>query len=198
MPLCVPGMCWAPRKCCANGTQRAVAWAPPRNACHQGRRASVAVAASLQSCPTLCDPVDCSLPGFSVHGILQARTLDMLGASSKPCFPVWRSVGVCGGGEVGPLYPQGLCYLLPADLLCGHWKLPTSLTWGGSAGATVGKDAFCFPVLAPDFLGRAKIADCPFQLLSFFHDNRTQLLTGHSSQHTLLPSLLCCDIWLRD
>ena len=27
----------------------------------------------LQSCPTLCDPTDCSLPGFSVHGILQAR-----------------------------------------------------------------------------------------------------------------------------
>ena len=24
----------------------------------------------LQSCPTLCDPMDCSLPGSSVHGIL--------------------------------------------------------------------------------------------------------------------------------
>ena len=31
---------------------------------------------SLQSCPTLCDPMDCSPPGFSVHGILQARTLE--------------------------------------------------------------------------------------------------------------------------
>ena len=30
-------------------------------------------AKSLQSYPTLCDPVDCSLPGSSVHGILQAR-----------------------------------------------------------------------------------------------------------------------------
>ena len=29
-----------------------------------------------QLCPTLCDPVDCSLPGFSVHGILQARILE--------------------------------------------------------------------------------------------------------------------------
>ena len=29
-----------------------------------------------QSCPTLCDPVDCSLPRFSVHGILQARILE--------------------------------------------------------------------------------------------------------------------------
>ena len=26
-----------------------------------------------QSCPTLCDPMDCSLPGSSVHGISQAR-----------------------------------------------------------------------------------------------------------------------------
>ena len=29
-----------------------------------------------QSCPTLCDPMDCSLPGSSVHGILQARVLE--------------------------------------------------------------------------------------------------------------------------
>ena len=35
-----------------------------------------AAAKSLQSCPTLCDPMDCSLPGFYVHGILQARTLE--------------------------------------------------------------------------------------------------------------------------
>ena len=29
-----------------------------------------------QSCPTLCDPMDCSPPGSSVHGILQARKLE--------------------------------------------------------------------------------------------------------------------------
>ena len=29
-----------------------------------------------QSCPTLCDPMDCSLPGFSILGIFQARVLD--------------------------------------------------------------------------------------------------------------------------
>ena len=29
-----------------------------------------------QSCPTLCDPVDCSPPGSSVHGLLQARILE--------------------------------------------------------------------------------------------------------------------------
>ena len=31
---------------------------------------------SLESCLTLCDPTDCSLPGSSVHGILQARILE--------------------------------------------------------------------------------------------------------------------------
>ena len=38
-------------------------------------------AKSLQSCLTLCDPMDCSLPGFSVHGILQARTLEWVAIS---------------------------------------------------------------------------------------------------------------------
>ena len=34
-----------------------------------------------QSCPTLCDPMDCSLPGSSVHGILQARILKWVAIS---------------------------------------------------------------------------------------------------------------------
>ena len=29
-----------------------------------------------QSCPTLCNPMDCSLPGSSIHGIFQARVLE--------------------------------------------------------------------------------------------------------------------------
>ena len=35
-----------------------------------------AAAKSLQSCPTLCDPIDGSPPGFTDPGILQARTLE--------------------------------------------------------------------------------------------------------------------------
>ena len=31
---------------------------------------------ATQSCLTLCDPMDCSLSGFSVHGIFQARILE--------------------------------------------------------------------------------------------------------------------------
>ena len=42
---------------------------------------------SLKSCPTLCDPVDCSLPGFSVHGILRARYWSGLPFPSPGDFP---------------------------------------------------------------------------------------------------------------
>ena len=42
-----------------------------------------------QSCPTLCDPIDCISPGSSVHGILQARVLEWVAipfsrGSSRP------------------------------------------------------------------------------------------------------------------
>src|SRR5574340_309044 len=35
----------------------------------------------VQSCPTLWDPMDCSLPGSSVHGIFQARVLEWVAIS---------------------------------------------------------------------------------------------------------------------
>ena len=45
-----------------------------------------------QSCPTLCDPMDCSLPGFSVHGIFQARILEWGAiAFSQGIFPTQGS-----------------------------------------------------------------------------------------------------------
>ena len=43
--------------------------------------AAAAAAKSLQSCPTLCDPIDSSPPGFPVPGILQARTLKWVAIS---------------------------------------------------------------------------------------------------------------------
>ena len=43
--------------------------------------AAAAAAKSLQSCPTLCDPIDSSPPGSSVPGILQARTLEWVAIS---------------------------------------------------------------------------------------------------------------------
>ena len=42
---------------------------------------AAAAAKSLQSCPTLCDPIDGSPPGSPVPGILQARTLERVARS---------------------------------------------------------------------------------------------------------------------
>ena len=42
---------------------------------------TAAVAKSLQSCPTLCDPIDGSPPGSPVTSILQARTLEWVAIS---------------------------------------------------------------------------------------------------------------------
>ena len=39
-----------------------------------------------QLCPTLCDPMDCSLSGSSVRGILQARILDWVAMPSSRIF----------------------------------------------------------------------------------------------------------------
>ena len=49
-----------------------------------------------QSCPTLCDPIDCSLPGSSVHGIFQAIVLEWIAisfsrGSSQPRARTWAS-----------------------------------------------------------------------------------------------------------
>ena len=45
--------------------------------CHAG------LCSFTQSCPTLCDPADCSPPGSSVHGIFQARILEWVAVSSS-------------------------------------------------------------------------------------------------------------------
>ena len=45
--------------------------------------AAAAAAKSLQSCPTLCDPIDVSPPGSPIPGILQARTLEWVAISSS-------------------------------------------------------------------------------------------------------------------
>jgi len=47
----------------------------------KGVAAAAAAAKSRQSCPTLSDPMDCSPPGSSIHGILQARILEWVAIS---------------------------------------------------------------------------------------------------------------------
>ena len=57
------------------------------NFVHTGEQ--YAAAKSLQSCLTLCNPMDCSLQGSSIHGIFQARELEW-GAIAFSWRTVWR------------------------------------------------------------------------------------------------------------
>ena len=54
---------------------------PVRMASIQKSAAAAAATKSLQSCPTLCNPIDGSPPGSPVPGILQARTLEWVAVS---------------------------------------------------------------------------------------------------------------------
>ena len=62
--------------------------------------AAAAVAKSLESCPTLCDPIDGSPPGSPVPGILQARTLTGVG-----CHFLLQSMKVKSEREVAQSCP---------------------------------------------------------------------------------------------
>ena len=66
-------------------------------------------AQSHQSCPTLCDPLDCSLPGSSVHGIFQARILEWLAISFSrgSSWPKDRSHVPCIAGRFFTAEPPG-------------------------------------------------------------------------------------------
>ena len=56
-----------------------------------------------QSCPTLSDPMDCSLPGSSIHGIFQARVLEW-GAIA---FSEWLRLRAAYAGFLGSIPGQG-------------------------------------------------------------------------------------------
>jgi len=51
-----------------------------------------------QSCPTLSDPMDCSLPGSSVHGIFQAKILE------------WGTIAFSGAVDENILIKWSICY----------------------------------------------------------------------------------------
>ena len=62
-------------------------------------------AKSLQSCLTLCNPMDCSPPGFSVHGILQARILEWVAT-------VLQGIFLTQGSNPGLLHCTQILYYL--------------------------------------------------------------------------------------
>ena len=105
-----------------------------------------------QSCLTLCDPVDCSPPGSSLHGIFQAKVLEWLAisfsrGSSRPrdqtrvsripgrCFNFWATREAL----YAPI--TGLIFLFEHELV-GVWFLGLQ------------SEPFCFPYLLMSIIER--------------------------------------------
>ena len=103
-----------------------------------------------QSCPTLCDPVDCSLPGSSVHGIFQARVLEWAAIAfsgncprhgqwetfwhaSYHCFdyfiPFLTSHGISGASCTYPAFHHVFSFLLPLSMLEVFLSFMKLLSW---------------------------------------------------------------------
>ena len=76
---------------------------------------------SLQSCLTLCDPMDCSLPGSSTHGIFQARILEWGAIFSS------RDLPNPGIKPMSPVSPALQADSLPAE----PWGKPSQPWRGG-------------------------------------------------------------------
>ena len=88
-----------------------------------------AAAKLLQSCPTLCDPIDGSPPGFSIPGILQARTLEWVATSFSNAWK-WK-VKVKSLSLFQPLVTAMDCSLRPWDFLGKSTGVPLPSPFGG-------------------------------------------------------------------
>ena len=76
---------------------------------------SVRFSSVTQACPTLCDPMDCSLPRSSVHGIFQARILE------------WGAISFSKITEAAPAFSVVLDWGQPV-FTC-TWKIGRFATW---------------------------------------------------------------------
>ena len=78
-PRVLPGfLC---RKVLTTSTTYATYLLPPLPLCKMCSLARCCCCLVTKSCPTLCDPMDCSPPGSSIHGIPQARVLEWVAIS---------------------------------------------------------------------------------------------------------------------
>ena len=117
------------------------------------------VLALLRGCPTLCDPMDCSLPGTSIYGILRARVLEWAAlpffrGSSWPGDQTWISCASCIAGRYFTAEPSGQ----DVAILGPHHKATGGWSWGAVApleGSMFSRSPLCpeglvfsFPLLA--------------------------------------------------
>ena len=97
-----------------------------------------------QSCPTLCDPTDCSPPGSSVHGILQARVLEWVAiSSSTPLRTPAENTQKARNSTPCPT---------PRPRPCGRHPAQRGLGWGRRAAADPNIVRSHTPGVAPPLL----------------------------------------------
>ena len=82
-----------------------------------------------QSCPTSCDPIDCSPPGSAIHGILQARTLEWVAIFLLQCMKVTSESEVA---QSCPTLRSPMDCSLPGSSVHGIFQARV-LEWGAIA-----------------------------------------------------------------
>ena len=83
-----------------------------------------------QSCPTLCDPMDCSPPGSSVHGIFQARVLE------------WGAIAF---SEETPEGHLNSFTCRNQSQVCTHWPCREILSWAQNFPSSLPEICLCSP-----------------------------------------------------
>ena len=88
-----------------------------------------------QSCPTLSDPMDCSLPGFSIHGIFQARVLEWGAIAFSNCCLLTYITDFSGGrsGDLifTSLYEFSIVFCDPHSQMLWHSQWSRSRCFSG-------------------------------------------------------------------
>ena len=79
-----------------------------------------------QSCPTLSDPMDCSLPGSSIHGIFQARVLEWGAIAFSITLTRWAFVGKVMSLLFNMLSRLVITFLPRSKCLLISWQQPQS------------------------------------------------------------------------
>ena len=125
-----------------------------------------AAAKLLQSCPTLCDPLDCSPPGSPVPGILQARTLEWVAISFSNAWK-WKVKGKSVAQLCLTLAtPWTAAYQAPMSMQVSRQKY-----WSGVPYLYLNMSYFTSPFQT--------ILELPIAVLSYLID----ILTGMTKKH---------------
>ena len=143
---------------------------------------AAAAAKSIQSCPTLCDPIDGSPPGSPIPGILQARTLEWVAISFSNA---WK--GKVGVKSLGSVWLLATPWTVPTRLL-HPWEFP-----GKSTGVGCHCLLLFFPTRVQPLVSVMALWNGFLQLISSADFRQKSLMTEFMRKETRLGN----PIWLQ-